>query len=50
MVPEQLLTEAGYKDESIEDFYAALRKEIHQGRIREHRPSESEVMLEAMTL
>ncbi len=46
--PEQLLTEAGYGDDSIEDFYSALREEIAQGHIREHRLTESDVMLEAV--
>ena len=48
MAPEQLLAEAGYDDASIEEFYLALREEIAQGRIRENRPSESDVMLEAI--
>jgi hypothetical protein len=46
--PERLLTDAGYDDGSIEDFYLALREEIKKGRIREGRPSEGEVMLEAI--
>ena len=48
MAPEQLLAEAGYDDDSIDDFYLALREEIAQGRIREDRPSEKDVMLEAV--
>ena len=48
MPPEQLLTESGYDDDSIEDFYSALREEIAQGRIRENRLTESEVRLEAV--
>jgi type I restriction enzyme, S subunit len=48
MPPQQLLTEAGYDDDSIEDFYSALRNEIAQGRIRENRLTESDVMLEAV--
>ena len=48
MPPPQLLTEAGYDDDSIEDFYFALREEIAQGRIRENRLTESDVMLEAV--
>lgn len=48
MSPEQLLTEAGYDNGSIEDFYLSLRDEIAKGRIREDRPSESNVMLEAL--
>ena len=48
MSPEQLLTESGYDDDSIEDFYSALREEIAQGRIRENRLTESDVMLEAV--
>ncbi len=47
MPPEQLLTEAGYDDGSIEDFYLELREEMKKGRIREDRPSEGNVMLEA---
>jgi type I restriction enzyme S subunit len=48
MPPELLLTDAGYDDGSIEDFYLALREEIKKGHIREGRPSEGEVMLEAI--
>lgn len=48
MAPEQLLAEAGYDDASIEEFYLALREEIARGRIREDRPSEKDVMLEAV--
>jgi len=48
MSPEQLLTESGYDDDSIEDFYWALREEIAQGHIRENRLTESDVMLEAV--
>ena len=48
MPPEQLLTESGYDDDSIEDFYLALREEIAKGRIRENRLTESDVMLEAV--
>jgi type I restriction enzyme S subunit len=48
MSPEQLLTESGYDDDSIEDFYGALREEIAQGHIRENRLTESDVMLEAV--
>jgi hypothetical protein len=48
MLPEQLLTAAGYDDDSIEDFYSALREEITKGRIRENRLTESDVTLEAV--
>ena len=48
MPPQQLLTESGYDDDSIEDFYSALREEIVQGRIRENRLTESDVLLEAV--
>ena len=48
MLLEQLLTESGYDDDTIEDFYSALREEIAKGRIREHSPTESNVMLEAV--
>jgi hypothetical protein len=44
----QLLIESGYDDDSIEDFYLALREEIDKGRIREDRPSEIDVVLEAV--
>ncbi len=49
MAPEELLKETGYDNDSIEDFYAALREEIDKGRIRENRLSESDVILEAVT-
>ena len=42
------LKETGYDNDSIEDFYAALREEIDKGRIREDRLSESNVILEAV--
>jgi len=48
MPPEQLLAESGYDDDSIEDFYSALREEIAKGRIRENRLTESDVVLEAV--
>jgi type I restriction enzyme S subunit len=48
MTPEQLLAESGYDDDSIEEFYLALRKEVEKGRIRENRPTESDVILEAI--
>ena len=48
MSPEQLLTESGYDDDSIEDFYWALREEIAKGRIRENKLTASDVMLEAV--
>lgn len=48
MLPQQLLTEAGYDDDSIEDFYSALREEIAKGRIQENRLTESDVVLEAV--
>jgi type I restriction enzyme S subunit len=48
MPPEQLLTETGYDDDTIEDFYLVLREEIANGRIRETRLTESNVILEAV--
>ena len=48
MPPEQLLTAAGYDDDSIEDFYSALREEIAKGRIQKNRLTESDVILEAI--
>jgi type I restriction enzyme S subunit len=48
MPPEQLLTESGYNDDCIEDFYLTLREEIAKGRIRENRPTQGNVMLEAI--
>jgi type I restriction enzyme S subunit len=48
MTPEQLLAESGYDDDSIEEFYLALRKEVAKGRIRENRPTEIDVILEAI--
>jgi hypothetical protein len=48
MSPEQLLIESGYDDDSIEDFYWALREQIAKGRIRENRLTASDVMLEAV--
>jgi type I restriction enzyme S subunit len=50
MHPEQLLTEAGYDDGSIEYFYVELREEIQKGRVREDRPPEGNILLEALKL
>ena len=44
MPPEQLLTEAGYGDDTIEDFYLVLREEIAKGCIRENRLNERNIL------
>ena len=47
LTPDELLRQAGFDEDSIEDFYEELRAEIAAGRIEERRPNNMEVYLEA---
>ncbi len=45
MTPEKLLDAAGYTDESIEDFYLALKKSIADGAILDPRDHDNQIAL-----
>jgi type I restriction enzyme, S subunit len=47
MSAEDLLTAAGYSDETIEDFYRALRDEVKNGVILDPRQHGNQIMLAA---
>jgi type I restriction enzyme S subunit len=47
--PEDLFSKAGYDRESIDDFYAALKQEIRAGRVRETRPDNKTVKIQAVS-
>src|SRR5439155_19362506 len=34
LLPQELFSKAGYEQETIDDFYAALKKEVQAGRVR----------------
>lgn len=46
--PEELLDRAGFKSESIEDFYVELREEVRSNRVEELRPNNKDVYLRAV--
>jgi type I restriction enzyme, S subunit len=47
LTPDELLRQAGFDEDSIEDFYEELRAGIAGGKIVEKRPNTTEVYLEA---
>jgi type I restriction enzyme, S subunit len=47
MTPDDLFAQAGFDENSVEDFYEELRAAIAAGKIAEKRPSDTEVYLEA---
>jgi type I restriction enzyme S subunit len=47
--PEDLFSKAGYDRETIDDFYAALKKEVLAGRIRELRPNKNTVKIQVVS-
>ena len=49
LTPEQLFAEAGFTAEYIEAFYEELRAGVEDAQIREVRPNDTEVYLEAAT-
>ena len=48
LTPGELFRQAGYDEDSIEDFYEELRAGITAGKISEKRPNEADVYLEAV--
>lgn len=48
LTPETLFSTAGFTPEAIEEFYEELRNEVDSGRIRELRPNDTDVSLEAV--
>jgi type I restriction enzyme S subunit len=50
LTPEQLFTQAGFDDDSVEEFYKELREAVRANRIREIRPNDTEVFLEMRSL
>jgi type I restriction enzyme S subunit len=46
LTPDELLRQAGFDEDSIEDFYEELRAGIAAGKITEKRPNNTEVYLE----
>lgn len=46
--PEDLFSKAGYDRETIDDFYAALKKEVLAGRIREIRLNKNTVRIQVV--
>jgi len=47
MTPDDLFVQAGFDENSVEDFYEELRAAIAAGKIVEKRPNDTEVYLEA---
>lgn len=45
MTADQLLRESGHTVETIDDFYAELKRELEKGRVEEVRPSGSDAIL-----
>lgn len=45
ITPEDLFYKAGFDEDTIEDFYKELRKEIIDNRIQEIRPNKAEIYL-----
>ena len=48
LTPEELFKEAGFNEDTIEDFYEELRIGINSRKIRELRPNDADIYLEAM--
>jgi type I restriction enzyme, S subunit len=48
VTPVDLFNKAGLKADAVEAFYEELRKEVVEGRIREVRPDDTRVYLEAV--
>jgi type I restriction enzyme S subunit len=47
MTPDELFAQAGFDENSVEDFYEELRAAIAAGKIAEKRPNNTEAYLEA---
>lgn len=48
LTPEELFKEAGFNEDTIEEFYEELRAEINSRKIRELRPNDADIYLEAI--
>jgi len=48
LTPERLFDLAGFDEDSVDGFYAELRKLIQLGKVRENRPNNKDVTLEAV--
>ena len=48
LTPEQLLRQAGYEPDDIEEFYEELKREVAAKRIVQERPNDTEVYLRAV--
>lgn len=48
LTPERLFDLAGFDEDSVDGFYAELRKLIQLGKVRENRPNNRDVTLEAV--
>jgi hypothetical protein len=48
LTPEELFKEAGFNEDTIEDFYEELRIGINSRKIRELRPNDADIYLEAI--
>jgi type I restriction enzyme S subunit len=46
--PERLFDLAGFDEDSVDGFYEQLRKAVEEGKVRENRPNEKDVTLEAI--
>ena len=48
ITPEQAFEKAGFTEDSVEEFYEELRGVVKKGIVRELRPNDTEVYLEAV--
>ena len=48
LTPEELLDQAGFAESSVDAFYEQLRALVRIARIRENRPNQKDVTLEAI--
>jgi hypothetical protein len=48
LTPEELFKKSGHNEESVEEFYEELKAGINSGEIRELRPNDTDVFLEAI--
>ncbi len=48
LTPERLFDLAGFDEGSVDSFYEQLRKLIQDGKVRENRPNQKDVTLEAL--
>ena len=48
LTPQRLFDLAGFDERSVDGFYEELRKLVQQGKVRENRPNNKDVTLEAV--